>query len=515
VNAPQHTSVVIVGAGPTGLTLANLLGCEGIDTLVIERNPGCVPEPRAIAIDGESLRTLQAVGLTDTVLPTLKQGFVADYINGAGEHLFTTDLRPKPYGFCLQNSFDQPTLERQLRAGLDRFDCVQVRYSTALADFRQDDTAVSATVEPVDGDPYTLTADFLVACDGGRSTVRQALGIAMRGDRLPQKWLVVDTVDRKLTGEPECRFFCDPARPAMTLLRPAGERRWEWMLMEGESDEDMLSDQRISELLSPHTDPDQVQVYRRCVYGFSAVVAERFREGRIFLAGDAAHMTPPFAGQGLNAGIRDARNLSWKLAAVSAGRMPMALLNSYNLERHDAAREIVDLAVMLGDQIQPTDAQAAAERDAVFAELNKDPDQAAAFGRDIIAPLFDVRLKQGWMGPDPQAGRLLPQPEVSTGGQTSLLDDSLGDGFIALNGLGTPVPEAWRQHPLWQALRPTEHPLDPSLQDFAGPEAGSLLLIRPDRFVLATLTADSAFDTLEELHRALSAMPESPDPEGV
>ena len=269
MNAPQHASVLIVGAGPTGLTLANLLGCEGIDTLVIERNPGCVPEPRAIAIDGESLRTLQAVGLTDTVLPTLKQGFVADYVNGAGEHLFTTDLRPKPYGFCLQNSFDQPTLERQLRAGLDRFDCVQIRYSTALADFRQDDTAVSATVEPVDGDPYTLTADFLVACDGGRSGVRQSLGIAMRGDRLPQKWLVVDTVDRKLTGEPECRFFCDPARPAMTLLRPAGERRWEWMLMEGESDEDMLSDQRISELLSPHTDPDQVQVYRRCAVSYT------------------------------------------------------------------------------------------------------------------------------------------------------------------------------------------------------------------------------------------------------
>jgi len=131
--------VLIIGGGPTGLTLANLLGCEGIRTLLIERNPGCVPEPRAIALDGESLRTIQAAGLADSVLPDIKQGFVADYVNGEGEHLFRMDTSPRPYGFCLQNSFDQPTLERSLLAGLDRFDCVAVRYSTELLGFEQDE----------------------------------------------------------------------------------------------------------------------------------------------------------------------------------------------------------------------------------------------------------------------------------------------------------------------------------------------------------------------------------------
>ncbi len=266
-----NTRVLIVGAGPTGMALANLLGCEGIDTLIIERNPGCVPEPRAIAIDGESLRTLQAAGLTESVLPTIKQGFVADYVNGAGERLFQTDLNPRPYGFCLQNSFDQPTLERQLLAGLERFDCVDVRHSTTLLAFKQTERTVTATIQTAGSEQIDVQAEFMVACDGGRSSVRQALGIRMVGDRLPQKWLVIDTVDKALSGEPECRFFCDPRRPAMTLLRPGGERRWEWMLKDGESDDDMLADERIRELLSPHTKPEQVDIYRKCVYGFSAV----------------------------------------------------------------------------------------------------------------------------------------------------------------------------------------------------------------------------------------------------
>ncbi len=469
------------------LTLANLLGCEGISTLLVERNPGCVPEPRAIALDGESLRTLQAAGLAEKVLPDIKQGFVADYVNGDGVHLFSMDTTPRPYGFCLQNSFDQPTLERALLAGLERFDCVAVCHSTELLDFEQDATGVRARLKPASGETIEVRSDYLVGCDGGRSAVRQSLGIAMQGDRLPQKWLVIDTVDRFLTDEPECRFFCDPARPAMTLLRPGGERRWEWMLMEGETDEEMLTDERISSLLAPHTDPGQVDVYRKCVYGFSAVVAECFSAGRVFLGGDAAHMTPPFAGQGLNAGLRDVRNLSWKLVAVLQGRLSPALLETYNQERHDAAREIVDMAVMLGDQIQPTDAVAAVERDAMFAELNKNPEQVAAFGRDIIAPLFDVRLKSGWLGDDDLAGRLLPQPLVARDGADVLLDDTLGSGFVALLEAGATLSDALVSHPLWRGLSPEVRPLDDALADFAGDPRGRVILIRPDRFVLTAL----------------------------
>ena len=343
MSLPTRTSVLIVGAGPVGLTLANLLGSEGVATVLVERNPGCVPEPRAVALDGESLRTLQAVGLADTVLGNIRQGFVADYINGDGVQLFTTDLTARPYGFCLQNTFDQPTLERQLLRGLSRFPCVTVSHLTELLRFEQDSDSVTAVLRDSTGIEQRLRADFMVGCDGGRSSVRHGLGIAMTGERLPQKWLVIDTVDTHLGDEPACRFYCDPRRPAMTIIRPGAERRWEWMLVGDERGEDMLEDGRIRELLAQHTDPASVEVYRKCVYSFSAVVAERFSEGRIFLAGDAAHMTPPFAGQGLNAGIRDVRNLSWKLARVLGGSLPTGLLSTYDLERREAAKAMVDI----------------------------------------------------------------------------------------------------------------------------------------------------------------------------
>ena len=507
MNMPSTASVLIVGAGPAGLTLANLLGTEGVETVLVERNPGCVPEPRAVALDGESMRTLQAAGLAATVSETIKQGFIADYINGEGTHLFSTDLTARPYGFCLQNTFDQPTLERQLLAGLARFDCVSVYHDTELLEFREAGTRVSARLRTGDGREALLEADYMVGCDGGRSTVRQALGIDMSGDRLPQKWLVVDTVDRFLVGEPECRFFCDPARPAMTIVRPGGERRWEWMLLDGETDEEMLADARIRALLAEHTDNSQVEIYRKCVYGFSAVVAGRFSQGRVFLAGDAAHMTPPFAGQGLNAGLRDVRNLSWKLARVLDGSLPGALLETYDLERHDAARTVVDLAVMLGDQIQPTDAGAAAERDAMFAEINTDPDAAAAFGRDVVAPLSDVRLPVGWFAGDGYGGRMLPQPAVASRDGERLLDDVIGPGFTALLVGGAEVPGDVLDHPLWAALSPTVHAMETdALGEFAGAEGPRILLVRPDRIVLAAL--DAAGDPLAVMDGLLAGLRE-------
>jgi 3-(3-hydroxy-phenyl)propionate hydroxylase len=256
-------------------------------------------------------------------------------------------------------------------------------------------------------------------------------------------------------------------------------------------------------LLAQHTDPEQVDVYRKCVYGFSAVVAERFRDGRVFLAGDAAHMTPPFAGQGLNAGIRDVRNLHWKLARVLDGTLPETLLDSYQLERHDAAREMVDVAVLLGGQIQPTDAAAAAERDAMFAALNEDPAAARAFSEDVIAPLRDVRMATGWLGDDDCAGRFLPQPTVDKDGKRCLLDDTLGGRFSALVKGSSNIPQAVAAHPLWQAMSPSLHALPEALEEFARLPHGGVLLIRPDRFVLAALRESA--DALQQLD-ALAAL---------
>jgi len=512
MNLPAKTSVLIVGAGPAGLILANLLGAEGVATVLIERNPGCVPEPRAVALDGESLRTLQAAGLADRVLENILQGVTADYINGAGTQLFKTDLTARPYGYCLQNSFDQPVLERQLLAGLSRFPCVSVAHNTELKQFEQDSESVSAALASNGNGEHAIQADFMVACDGGRSSIRQNLGIAMVGERLPQKWLVIDTVDTHLGEEPACRFYCDPRRPAMTIIRPNSERRWEWMLVDDETDEQMLEGEHIDALLAEHTDPAKVEVYRKCVYSFSAVVAERFSSGRVFLAGDAAHMTPPFAGQGLNAGSRDVRNLAWKLSGVVAGKLPLSALDTYDVERREAARAVVDLAVSLGDQIQPTNPEAAAERDAFFAELNTDPAAAASFSADIMAPLSDVRLAHGWFADDGAGGRMLPQPEIEQGTGSVLLDELLGAGFTALVRGVPDLPLAVTSHPLWQTLDPSPHyigggthclpptALPGFIDDSSGP---GITLVRPDRFILADIGLDedvtSRLDSLQTM----------------
>ncbi|MEQ8860881.1 MAG: bifunctional 3-(3-hydroxy-phenyl)propionate/3-hydroxycinnamic acid hydroxylase [Pseudomonadales bacterium] len=499
MSTPLSTQVLIIGAGPVGLSLAKLLGVEGVDTVLVERHPGCVPEPRAIGLDGESMRTYQAAGVAAAVAADMNEGFVSEYFSGDGTFLFRTDLRDRPFGYCMQNAFDQPRLERTLLEHLGHEPSVSVRHNTTLLDFEQDVAGVTARLETPDGQT-TLKADFLVACDGGRSSVRTALNIPMQGDRLPQKWLVIDTVEEGDHDLPECRFYCDPARPAMTLRRPYGERRWEWMLMPGETDEALLDDARIRELLGAHTDPDRVRVYRKCVYGFSAVVAERFSEGRVFLAGDAAHMTPPFAGQGLNSGVRDARNLAWKLAWVLDERLPATVLDSYDTERREHARRMVNLAVGLGDRIQPIDATAAAERDAYFAAINADDAARAKYDQQSGRELRDVRLADGWFDAAAFGGRMILQPALADG---SLLDDHLGPDFVALAIGGATPSDAMANHPLWQQLSPKLVDIDAlklNAQDLlpALPDEPAILLLRPDRIVLARLDgADS--DRLDRL----------------
>lgn len=294
------TSVVICGAGPVGLVLAHLLALDGVDTVVIEKLASTMTEPRAIALDGESLRTLQKVGLLEGFRDELLEGVVADYVNGEGKVLFTAGRSAfRPYGYEMTSSFDQPALDRYLAQQLqERDSSVQLLFSHTLVEFSQSEAGVAVSCLDRDGEPLSIEADFLVGCDGGRSTVRSQLGIAMSGESNPQPWLVIDTVDPSLGDEMQCRFFCDPARPGMTIRKRRGERRWEWMLMPGEDREALLRDDTIASLIAPYTDVDRVQVYRKKIYDFHALIAERWQEGRIFIAGDAAHMTPPLCRPG-------------------------------------------------------------------------------------------------------------------------------------------------------------------------------------------------------------------------
>ncbi|MGH7821996.1 MAG: bifunctional 3-(3-hydroxy-phenyl)propionate/3-hydroxycinnamic acid hydroxylase, partial [Candidatus Binatia bacterium] len=368
----MRASVLVVGAGPTGLVLANLLGRAGVSTLLVERNAETVSEPRAVSIDDESLRTLQTIGLADAMRQHLLWSTGYNYIAPSGRCFARIEPTTTEYGYPRRSNFHQPTLERILRQGLERFREVSVSFGHELESLRQDEDGVSARLVTPGGDAVEARADWLVACDGARSTVRTLVGIGMVGSTYEQQWLIVDTAN-DTDGYRHSRFFCNPRRPTVSVPGPGRTRRWEFMLRPGESAEEMLEPQAVRALLRPHRGDALAEIVRTAVYTFHARVAERWSERRIFVAGDAAHLTPPFAGQGMNIGIRDATNLAWKLAAVSRGAIGPRLLESYERERRDHAWRMILLAVRIGWVMMPTSAWRARLMTAVLGALSAVP----------------------------------------------------------------------------------------------------------------------------------------------
>lgn len=433
-----EADIIIKGAGPVGLSMANLLGVYGIRTLVLEQNPTTVEEPRAIGLDVESGRALQSMGLEKITSADMIQGFKLDYLNAKGRTLMDVEVGVSPYGSAQMSSFIQPIFEQQLLEGTKRFDHVTVLFNHVVEEVFQTDTHAAARGVTKDGEAFEAQAQYLVGCGGGRSLVRRTSNIQMEGFSNPEAWLVIDTIDPLLDDWVDCRFFCDPERPAMTMKKKQKHRRWEWMLHEGETEEEFLDPDRINELLAPHTDPSQVTMLRKCVYNFNSIVAEEYRDGRLFIAGDAAHMMPPFAGQGMNSGIRDAVNLSWKLASVVKGDANAAILDTYKTERRDHVVKLTKVANRLGAIIMPTSKARAWLRDVVLTVVN-----AFDFTKEALRSSFFVipKLDEGlfvWDGPgaSSRSGEMIVQPKVEdANGEKAYLDEFLPEGFV-LMGIG-------------------------------------------------------------------------------
>lgn len=433
---PCETDVLVIGAGPTGLTLSNLLGTMGVRVTLVERNETTVQEPRAVSIDDESMRAMQAAGLSADVQAIVASGYGSIYM-GPGDRPFAT-VKPtsREYGFDKRNGFEQPVLEALLREKLARFPTVACQFSCELTGFTQDAGGVTAEVRHADGSIQQIRATYMVACDGARSPVRKLLGIQFEGSTFEEPWLIVDLhKTRNLGRHTEVR--CTPESPSISLPGPNGIRRYEFMLHKGEDPVAAVQESFVRDRLAS-AGPDRDAVLRRVqVYTFHARLAEKWRIGRVFLAGDAAHLTPPFAGQGMNSGLRDAHNLAWKLDEALNTDGAEVLLDSYQTERKPHAWSMIQLALRMGQVMMPKSALQGSVTRAAFRLLGLYPPARDYFAEMRYKP--KPRFKAGLIWADGQTtkstiiGRMLPQPEVERPDRSRhLMDNLLPDQPIVL-----------------------------------------------------------------------------------
>lgn len=346
-----EVDVLLVGLGPVGAAMANLLGRYGIRVLAIDQATEVFTAPRAIALDNEALRILQMAGVQENDFAKIAIPQVQMYSPLFGRFA-RMNTAAQIDGHPMLVTFFQPELEAVLRAKLGQYEKVQVSLGVTLESFEEVDNQVLAKLRDGTGKTITVSAHYLVATDGANSTVRRALGLDFKGETFAQDWLVVDA---KNVPNPidHIEFLCDPDRPTPHMVAPGGRQRWEFMLKPGETREQMESAESVKRFLAPWANADEIEIERTAVYRFHARVADRFSVGRCFLAGDAAHITPPFAGQGLVAGLRDVANLAWKLAWVVRGQANPAILSTYTEERQPHAREMIGMALLMGRLVMP------------------------------------------------------------------------------------------------------------------------------------------------------------------
>ena len=482
------TKVVVAGLGPVGGVLAALLGARGVEVVVVEPNERPYPKPRAAVLDIEAIRLLSLIpGLAprDTwSVPMTRNGAV-----GADRRpLLLMEQRAEAFGHPQIVRLDQPALEAALRAALAAMPSVQVRTGRSVQAVDQDGDGVVAVLD----DGERLPAQWLVGCDGTASAVRAAAGIAFTGTTFAQPWLVVDAattatgepgVDGTGDGHPTVAFVLDPARPAVAMSSP-GRWRWEWMLLPGESPAAMTDPATVRTLVTPWTDPDRLAVDRAAVFTFHARMAERWRAGRVLLAGDAAHAMPPFAGAGLGMGIRDAGALAWRLGGADG-------LDAYERERRPDVERTTRLALRIGRVLQTRNPAAALVFRGLTRALNAVPGLRKRLGD---RPLPPRRLARAVAGTLPRAGQVLGNPWVRVaGGPPVRLDEVIGYRWAFLGHGCDPrrVPAAQRPDAVHLALGLAEPgPGCLPLEDLDGllpGAAGTVTAVRPDRFLLGVL----------------------------
>ena len=527
------TDVAIVGAGPVGLMIANYLGQCGVTVTLLEKLDSLIDYPRAIGLDDESLRAFQAVNLVDQVLPHTTPWHAMRFLTPKGRCFADIQPTTDEFGWSRRNAFIQPLADRVLFDGLKRFDNVKVLFGRELEGFTQNDKGVALTLKGSDGQTERLHAQYLIGCDGGNSLVRRNLNISFEGKTAPNQWIVVDIANDPLST-PHVYLCCDPVRPYVSAALPHSVRRFEFMVMPGETEVELSKPENLRKLLAKVIpDPDRIELIRSRVYTHNARLAGRFRKGRVLLAGDAAHIMPVWQGQGYNSGMRDACNLAWKLALVVKGLSTDALLDTYEQERRDHAKAMIDLSVLAGHVLAPPKRWQGTVRDGVSWLLNYVPPVKRYFVEMRFKPMPQY-TRGALIAPTEKhspVGKMFIQPRVLTeAGSTVLLDEVIGKNFAIIAWGCDPT---WGLNPAqlaqWQALGTRFIQVLPDVQLKAASDApagvirvgdttgrlkewfargsSSIALLRPDRFLAAVAIPQTVGRACDELAAALNAVP--------
>jgi 3-(3-hydroxy-phenyl)propionate hydroxylase len=516
--------VIIVGMGPVGALCANLAGMWGLSALVVDKSETVYTNPRAMGFDHEVMRVFGNIGLADDIAEHIMPYRPSEYRTTGSQLIKRIDAAkpPFPLGWAPNYVFSQPPVERALRSKISGLKSVTVELGSEVLAVNSAGSQADVRIQDKDGSERTVTANYVLACDGGTSPIRTRLGLKMEDLTFDEPWLVVDVILNDGAGEnlPKTNVqFCELARPCTFVVGPGQHRRWEFMINPDEQPSEISQPEAIKKLISRWLPEEDYQLWRASAYRFHALILEQWKADRVFFLGDAAHMTPPFLAQGMCQGIRDALNLVWKLAMVKEGLAAPEFLNTYQTERVPHVRQTTMAAKEFGGVICERDRDKAVARDArLIQQMAENP------GGTIRQSLIPG-LTKGFVSQVPPAGELFPQPLVINHlGKKALLDEFTGQSFrvVIAPGFdasallrclrssqslkGLPIHVVRLVDPQQSGLRTEDdyQEVDGVLAQWLERRGCNVVIVRPDHYVYGgAVTVAWAMELLEGMELAL------------